>query len=110
HQWFGNIVTMQWWDDLWLNEGFASWFETKIVHQFHPEWQQDLSRVDVRERAMGLDSYASTHPVIQDVRTVAELAQAFDAIAYSKGESVIGMLEAFAGDRVWQDGLRRYIA
>jgi len=110
HQWFGNIVTMQWWDDLWLNEGFASWLETKVTHQFHPEWQQNLSRVDVRERAMGLDSYASTHPVIQDVRTVAELAQAFDNIAYAKGESVIGMLEAYAGERVWQDGLRRYIA
>ena len=110
HQWFGNIVTMAWWDDLWLNEGFASWLENKITHQFYPEWQANLTRVDVRERAMGLDAYANTHPVISEVRTVAELAQAFDGIAYSKGESVIAMLESYAGEQMWQDGLRRYIA
>ena len=110
HQWFGNIVTMAWWDDLWLNEGFASWLENKITHQFYPEWQANLSRVNVREGAMGLDAYANTHAVISEVRTVTELAQAFDGIAYSKGESVIAMLESYAGEAMWQDGLRRYIA
>ena len=110
HQWFGNIVTMAWWDDLWLNEGFASWLESKITHQFYPEWQANLTRVAVREQAMALDAYANTHAVISEVRTVAELAQAFDGIAYSKGESVIAMLESYAGEAMWQDGLRRYIA
>lgn len=110
HQWFGNIVTMAWWDDLWLNEGFASWLETKVTHHFNPDWHANLTRVNVREGAMGMDAYANTHPVIQPIRTVAETAQAFDAIAYSKGESVIAMLESYAGEDVWQDGLRRYIA
>ncbi|ANU06954.1 M1 family metallopeptidase [Paraurantiacibacter namhicola] len=109
HQWFGNIVTMAWWDDLWLNEGFASWMETKATHHFNPDWYANLSRVGGRERAMGLDSYATTHPVIQPIETVAETAQAFDAIAYSKGEAVISMLEAYAGEDVWRGGIRRYM-
>ena len=110
HQWFGNIVTMAWWDDLWLNEGFASWLETKVTHEFNPTWHADLGRIAVRERAMELDAVASTHPVIQEITTVAETAQAFDQITYAKGEAVIAMFEAFAGEEVWRDGLRAYIA
>ena len=110
HQWFGNIVTMAWWDDLWLNEGFASWLASKAVQHFHPEWQDDLSRVAQRERAMALDGFANTHAVVQDIATVSELAQAFDGITYAKGEAVIGMFEAHAGETVWRDGLRRYFA
>ena len=110
HQWFGNIVTMAWWDDLWLNEGFASWLDTKVTAQFHPEWQGMLNRVAVRERAMGLDAFANTHPVVQDISTVAELAQAFDGITYSKGEAVIAMLEDYAGQDVWKAGLQDYLA
>ncbi|WP_347302323.1 M1 family metallopeptidase [Croceibacterium sp. TMG7-5b_MA50] len=110
HQWFGNIVTMAWWDDLWLNEGFASWMETKATDHFNPQWHALLSRVGGREGAMDLDSLASTHPVVQPIRTVSETNQAFDAIAYQKGEAVIAMLEAFAGEDVWRDGIRRYMA
>ena len=109
HQWFGNIVTMAWWDDLWLNEGFASWMETKTTNHFNPDWHALLGRVGARESAMNLDSFATTHPVIQEIRTVEELGSAFDAIAYSKGESVISMLEAYAGEDVWRAGLRRYM-
>ena len=110
HQWFGDLVTMAWWDDLWLNEGFASWMETKATQHFHPDWEPDIDRVGSREGAMGLDSLNSTHPVVQQVRTVEQANQAFDSIAYSKGESVISMLEDFAGPDVWRDGIRRYIA
>ncbi len=110
HQWFGDLVTMAWWDDLWLNEGFASWMETKATQHFHPDWEPDIDRVGSREGAMGLDSLNSTHPVVQEVRTVEQANQAFDSIAYSKGESVISMLEDFAGPDVWRDGIRRYIA
>jgi len=110
HQWFGDIVTMAWWDDLWLNEGFASWMETKTTDHFNPEWHALLSRVDGREQAMNLDSFATTHPVVQEIRTVSETNQAFDAIAYQKGEAVISMLEAYAGEDVWRAGLRRYMA
>jgi aminopeptidase N len=109
HQWFGNIVTMAWWDDLWLNEGFASWLETKATDRFNPEWHALLSRVGGREQAMALDAFATTHPVIQPIRTVAETSQAFDAIAYQKGEAVISMLEAYAGEDVWRSGIRTYI-
>ena len=110
HQWFGDLVTMAWWDDLWLNEGFASWMENKATGHFHPDWGAEIDRVASREGAMGLDSLNSTHPVVQQVRTVEQANQAFDSIAYSKGESVISMLEDFAGPDVWRDGIRRYIA
>ncbi len=109
HQWFGDIVTMQWWDDLWLNEGFASWMETKASAQFRPDWFPLLERVNGRETAMGYDAFATTHPVVQKIRTVSETNQAFDAISYSKGEAVIAMLEAYAGEDTWRDGIRSYI-
>jgi aminopeptidase N len=110
HQWFGDLVTMAWWDDLWLNEGFASWMENKATQHFHPDWGADIDRVAAREGAMSLDALNSTHPVVQEVRTVEQANQAFDAIAYSKGQSVIAMLEAFATPDVWRDGIRRYVA
>src|SRR3954467_12266468 len=110
HQWFGDLVTVAWWDDLWLNEGFASWMENKATQHFHPDWGAEVDRVGSREAAMALDSLNSTPPVVQQVRTVEQANQAFDSIAYSKGESVIAMLEDFAGPNVWRDGIRRYIA
>jgi aminopeptidase N len=109
HQWFGDIVTMAWWDDLWLNEGFASWMETKASARFRPDWFPLLTRVNGRETAMGLDGFSTTHPVIQQIRTVSETNQAFDAISYSKGEAVIAMLEAYAGEDVWRQGIRTYM-
>lgn len=109
HQWFGDIVTMAWWDDLWLNEGFASWMETKATARFQPDWYPLLSRVSGREAAMNLDSFQTTHPVVQKIRTVSETAQAFDAISYQKGEAIIAMLEAYAGEDTWRDGIRAYI-
>ncbi len=109
HQWFGNLVTMAWWDDLWLNEGFASWMESKATAHFNPEWQSNLDRVNGREGAMGLDAYVTTHPVIQKISTVEQTSQAFDTITYQKGEAVITMLEAFAGEDIWRNGLRAYM-
>jgi aminopeptidase N len=109
HQWFGNLVTMQWWDDLWLNEGFASWMESKTTAHFHPEWQAEIDRVYGSNGAMGLDSYVTTHPVIQKINTVEQTSQAFDTITYQKGEAVITMLEGFAGEDVWRTGIRSYM-
>ncbi|WP_374526446.1 M1 family metallopeptidase [Sphingopyxis sp.] len=110
HQWFGDLVTMAWWDDLWLNEGFASWMETKASDHFHSDWQPLLGRVGGREYAMGLDAFATTHPIVQTIRTVEDTNQAFDAITYQKGEAVITMLESYAGEDVWRSGLRAYMA
>lgn len=109
HQWFGNLVTMAWWDDLWLNEGFASWMATKVTDVMKPEWEMLLTRVDGREAAMALDAYVTTHPVVQPIRTVDDVNQAFDAITYEKGEAVITMLENFAGADVWRKGIRAYM-
>ena len=109
HQWFGDLVTMDWWGDIWLNEGFASWMANKATQHFHPDWGADIDHVAAREAAMGQDSFRSTHAIVQDVRTVEQANQAFDAISYEKGESVLSMLEAFAGPDTWQTGIQAYI-
>jgi aminopeptidase N len=109
HQWFGDLVTMRWWDDLWLNEGFASWMESRTTARLHPEWNTQLGAVGVRETAMRRDSVAGTHPVVQHVETVEQANQAFDEITYSKGESVIRMLEAYVGANAWRNGVRAYM-
>ena len=110
HQWFGDLVTMAWWDDLWLNEGFASWMASRTTEHFHPDWGADLDHVGARDAAMEVDAFASTHPIVQSVRTVEQANQAFDTITYEKGESVISMLEGFAGPDVWQKGIQAYVA
>jgi aminopeptidase N len=109
HQWFGDLVTMSWWDDLWLNEGFASWMESRATERFHPEWHPELTAMGARELAMGQDAYVTTHPIIHLIKTVEEASQAFDSITYSKGEAVIRMLEAYAGSKQWQAGVQAYM-
>ena len=110
HQWFGDLVTMSWWDDLWLNEGFASWMESRTTAKLHPEWNSEMaSVVGAREAAMARDAVATTHPVVQHVETVEQASQAFDSITYSKGEAVIRMLENYVGADTWREGVRKYI-
>ncbi|HEX5184325.1 MAG TPA: M1 family metallopeptidase [Allosphingosinicella sp.] len=109
HQWFGDLVTMAWWDDIWLNEGFASWMATKSTAALHPEWHPELGLVDSREAAMRLDSVATTHPVVQHIATVDQMSQAFDTITYQKGEAVITMLEDYVGSETWRRGIQAYI-
>ena len=109
HQWFGDLVTMAWWDDLWLNEGFASWMATKATSKLHPEWEPELGIVDGRESAIALDSVATTHPVVQRISTVEQISQAFDSITYRKGEAVITMLEDYVGEDAWRRGVQDYI-
>ena len=109
HQWFGNLVTMSWWDDLWLNEGFATWMAARATEKFHPEWNTRLNAVGSREGAMNRDAVATTHPVVQRVETVEQLGQAFDAITYQKGGAVIRMLENYVGEDAWREGVRAYM-
>ncbi|KQQ84903.1 aminopeptidase [Xanthomonas sp. Leaf131] len=111
HQWFGNLVTMAWWDDLWLNEGFANWMEARTTQKLHPEWDTDNTLAAYRSRsAMQRDAYVTTHPVVQHVATVEQANQAFDQITYNKGDAIIAMLEDHVGADQWRDGVRRYIA
>ena len=108
HQWFGDLVTMKWWDDLWLNEGFASWMEERTTARVHPEWNTKLAAVNIAQSAMNRDSLATTHPVIQHAATV-EQEQTDGAIIYNKGQTVIRMLESYVGTDAWRDGVRVYM-
>jgi aminopeptidase N len=111
HQWFGDFVTMSWWTDLWLNEGYASWFASKVTDAFNPDWRAFAETLATdRQAAMELDALSSTHPIVRDIRTVEQISQAFDAITYRKGEAVIGMLESWMGKEVFRDAIRRYMA
>ena len=110
HQWFGDLVTMAWWDDLWLNEGFATWMQVKATHELHPEWQAWPSKATRKQGAMGIDARRGTHPVIMHIDDVSQAEGAFDTITYSKGSQVVRTLEAWMGDDAFRDGVRRYIA
>ena len=120
HQWFGDLVTMAWWDNLWLNEGFASWMGTKCTAHFNPQWEvwlrRNLPRDPTRrvgiakEQAMESDARSTTHAIQQPIATEAEANSAFDDITYKKGQSLLRMLESFLGEDVFRDGIRRYIA
>lgn len=110
HQWFGDLVTMAWWDDLWLNEGFASWMENKVTDHFHPDWRPWLQAMDSREQAMQVDAQDGTHPIITPIHDVLQASGAFDDITYEKGAAVIRMLEAYVGEDAFRAGVRRYIA
>jgi aminopeptidase N len=109
HQWFGDLVTMAWWDDLWLNEGFASWMENRVTQHFHPEWQIWLQEQAGVQAAMDQDERDGTHPIITPIHDVLQASEAFDAITYIKGEAVIRMLEAYAGEDQFRAGVRAYM-
>jgi aminopeptidase N len=120
HMWFGDLVTMAWWDNLWLNEGFASWMGTKCTEKFNPQWEtwfgshiprDPTRRYGIgREPAMEGDARATTHPIQQTIANEAEANSAFDDITYQKGMSLIRMLENFLGEDAFRNGIRKYIA
>lgn len=110
HQWFGNLVTMAWWDDLWLNEGFATWMQTKATDHFNPDWRLWPRADRSKQEAMDVDARRTTHPIQQPVQDPAEAARAFDPITYAKAAAIIRMLEAYVGEDRFRDGVRRYMA
>ncbi|MFB9266855.1 M1 family metallopeptidase [Bradyrhizobium erythrophlei] len=110
HMWFGDLVTMAWWDNLWLNEGFASWMATKASAQFYPQWQSWLNGYGQKQFAMGLDARRTSHPVQQPIADHSEATTAFDAITYNKGQALIRMLENYLGEHAFRDGIRKYMA
>jgi puromycin-sensitive aminopeptidase len=110
HMWFGNLVTMRWWTDLWLNEGFASFMEYKCVDHLFPEWEMWDQYVAGRfDSALRLDSLTNTHPIEVEVHHPDEISEIFDMISYAKGSSVIRMLEDYLGEKDFRKGLREYL-
>jgi len=110
HQWFGNLVTMKWWNDLWLNESFATFMATKIVDKFYPDWdlwEQFLD--DAMIQAMGLDSLKNSHPIDVKVDHPAQIREIFDSISYDKGGCVLRMLEDYVGKENFRKGLKHYL-
>jgi puromycin-sensitive aminopeptidase len=109
HQWFGDLVTMQWWDDIWLNEGFANWMMSKPLKAWRPDWHMELDEVDDNHRAMALDSLRSTRPIRSEASSPSEISELFDPIAYEKGAAVLRMLESWVGEEPFQKGVNAYI-
>ncbi|RLL93184.1 hypothetical protein CFD26_101786 [Aspergillus turcosus] len=110
HQWFGNLVTMDFWDGLWLNEGFATWMSWYSCNAFYPEWKVWQTYViDNLQSALSLDSLRSSHPIEVPVKRADEINQIFDAISYSKGSSVLRMISKYLGEDVFLQGVRNYI-
>jgi alanyl aminopeptidase len=109
HQWFGNLVTMPWWDDIWLNEAFATWMGTRAVSAVHPEYEAELGALAATQGAMEIDSRTSARKIRQPIESDHDIENAFDAITYSKGGSVLSMFERYLGPDKFQAGLRLYM-
>lgn len=109
HMWFGNLVTMAWWNDLWLNESFATWMAYEIVHDWQPDWKVWHAFIARRESALELDALRTSHPIAPPVETADEAQENFDAITYTKGAAVLRMLQRYAGATRFRAGVRRYI-
>uniref|UniRef100_A0A7N6AP20 Aminopeptidase n=1 Tax=Anabas testudineus TaxID=64144 RepID=A0A7N6AP20_ANATE len=114
HMWFGNLVTLRWWNDLWLNEGFASYVEYLGAHEAEPDWNvKDLIVLSDVHRVFAIDALASSHPLTSnedDIQKPAQISELFDAISYSKGASVLRMLSDFLTEDVFTMGLQTYLA
>jgi len=116
HQWFGNLVTMKWWDDIWLNESFATFMSYKALDSYHPEWRvwtnfaNGAPRSETLVGALGRDCLKNTHPIQVPVESPDEIEQIFDAISYGKGAHVLQMIEAYVGEEAFREGVRRYLS
>jgi len=109
HQWFGDLVTMKWWDDIWLNEGFATWMANKPLAAWHPEWQVDLDEVGEMQTAIRTDALRSTRAIRTGVESPDEINEVFDPIAYEKTASVLRTLENYAGPDLFRKGVGSYL-
>jgi aminopeptidase N len=109
HQWFGDMVTMQWWDNLWLNEGFATWMETKPVAEWKPEWNFSQDDAEDLDQTLNLDAQKTTRTIRATANTPDEINEMFDGIAYGKAGAVIGMVENYLGKEVFRQGVHNYL-
>lgn len=116
HQWFGDLVTMKWWDDIWLNESFATFMSYKAIDAFHSEWRiwentfNGTPRAETLAAAMSRDALESTHPIHVPVNSPEDIVEIFDAISYGKGCHMLRMIEAYAGQEPFRDGVRQYLS
>ena len=110
HMWFGNLVTMEWWDDLWLNEAMASWMETKMTGRWRPDWHADRDQVEWVLEAMDADSLESARFIRQPITSTHDIHNAFDWITYTKGMGVLAMFEQWLGEETFREGIRSYLA
>ena len=108
HQWFGDLVTTAWWDDIWLNESFASWLSAKLIQQWRPEWQANMKTV-VNTAVMEADSFISARKIRQPIAVPGDIGNAFDAITYGKGSAVIGMFEHHTGAETFRQAVQLYL-
>lgn len=109
HQWFGNYVTLRWWDDIWLNEAFATWMSAKIAERLRPEYRAGLERLDATLAAMGNDSLVSARRIREPILETADIGLGFDAITYQKGAGVLNMFETWIGEDKFRDGVRLFL-
>jgi aminopeptidase N len=109
HQWFGDLVTMKWWDNVWLNEGFATWMALKPSQALHPEWNATLDAVKATDRALNVDALQSTHPIRAKAESPEEINQLFDAISYDKAAAVLRMVESYVTPEVFRRGVNAYL-
>ena len=109
HMWWGDLVTMRWWTDLWLNESFASFVGEKATATLNPEWRYWRDFVADNASAFNLDSLASTHPISVEAKSAEEASQRFDAISYTKGAAVLRMIEGYLGEDAFREGVRIYL-
>jgi aminopeptidase N/puromycin-sensitive aminopeptidase len=109
HQWFGDLVTAAWWDDIWLNEGFASWMERKPIMAWHPEWHLEDDEAASAQQVIGQDSLGAARAIHGDPQTSAEIKEMFDGITYQKGAAVLGMLESYVGPEIFRKGVNAYL-
>jgi aminopeptidase N len=109
HQWFGDLVTMKWWDNIWLNEGFATWMELKPSQALHPEWNAALDAVNASDQALRVDALRNTHPIRARAETPEEIDELFDSISYQKGAAVVRMVESYVSPDVFRRGVNAYL-
>ena len=109
HMWFGDLVTMKWWDDVWLNEGFATWMSSKPLQKWKPEWNFGLDDVSGTGGTLNVDALDNTRPIHQAAETPAQIQELFDGIAYGKAASVLRMLESYLGEETFRAGINAYL-